>query len=621
LLALAAPVAGQDAEGQDLTRLSIEELSQVTVTSVSRRPQSLADAPASIHVITSDQIRRAGAASLPDVLRLAPNLQMARVDAREHAITARGFQSTIANKLLVLVDGRTVYSPLFSGVFWDAQDVIPEDIERIEIISGPGAATWGTNAVHGVINITTKRAEQTQGWLASAAFGNFERSASLRYGDTLGANGHFRAHARGLEIEDTQIPSGASAFDDWERGQIGFRADWLAGSQSFTAEAEGYTGSSGNRLFGGPVEFAGAHALARWSREDENGAGFQWLGYYERIDRDDDRLLQEEADIFDLSFQQTLPARRHTRKWGAGWRQAEDLSRPGQLFAFIPERRSLEWLHAFAQNQITLRTNLELTLGIRLERNDYTDWEFLPTARLAWGRRDAHTVWGAVSRAVRSPARLDREIFTPTSPPFIVGGGPGFDSEIAHVIELGYRAQPSSRVSFSATVFHQMYERLRSAEIAPPGSNTFVFIGNGIEGDISGVEAWGNLQANDRWRVSWGGLVLDKDLRLSRGSTDPVGPSNLGNDADYQAMLRSSHDLSADLDLDLSVRHVAELPLPEVPAYTAVDLRLGWAASDEVTVSLRLQNLFDEAHGEFGAAATRSEFERTAYLRVIWSER
>jgi iron complex outermembrane receptor protein len=609
----AALAACTVAHAKELVDLSIEELSNIVVTSVSRRPEPLSEAAASVYVITAEDIRRSGARTLPEALRLAPNLQVARIDTLTYAITARGFNSNIANKLLVLIDGRTVYSPLFSGVFWEAQDVLLEDVDRIEVISGPGAATWGVNAVNGVINVITRSAADTQGVLAVAGGGNTEGELALRYGGRLGGDGNFRIYAKGSTFENTMLPDGREVKDAFTRGQAGFRADWGGSVDQFTLLGNFYDGTTEDRPVLGDIDVSGRNLLARWSRQTVGGSDFEVQAYYDESERRDLRLLQDRSRVTDLQFKHGIPWGSHRVQWGAGYRHARQESDRGTVFTFIPSDRDLSWYYLFAQDQVHLREDLELTLGARLEHNSYTGWEVLPDARLAWKPAPAQLLWASVSRPVRAPARLDREIFLPPNPPFIAQGGPNFESERATVLELGYRAQPTSILSLSVTGFQHRYENLRSARLVPGG---FV-ISNEIEGEVTGIEAWGTLQATRTWRLALGGFLMDKDLRLKPGSNDPIGPSNLGNDPNYQVLLRSSLDLTPQHELDVQLRQVGGLPRPAVEAYTAVDLRVGWRVNRQAELSFVVQNLFDDKHGEFASDNRLSEFQRAAFLKLV----
>jgi len=606
-----------------LADLSLEELTQIEVTSVSRNPEPLADAPASIYVITNDDIRRAGVRTLPEALRLAPNLQVARVNASSYAISARGFNNSIGNKLLVLIDGRTVYTPLFSGVFWDQQDVMLEDIERIEVISGPGATLWGANAVNGVINVITRSAHHTQGALATVGGGNLDHGMALRYGGKFGADGSFRVYGKGFELENTERADGAPVFDQWKKSQVGFRADWGGLQRNFTVQGDAYRGKSEARPIGGSVEVSGANLLARWNERFASGSDFRLQAYYDRSDREDRTGFQGDVGTLDIEFQHGIPIGNHRVLWGGGYRRAHDTvpdTLPPLVIRFIPPSRTLTWENVFVQDQIKLTDKLELTLGVKLESNDYTGWETLPSARLGWKPTQNQLVWGAVSRAVRAPARLDRDfflVFPPLNFSFIMGG-PYFVSEVAKVFEIGYRAQPSPALSYSITAFHSRYDRLRSG-MPPPA-----FIENRIEGFSNGVEAWATFHASRAWRLSGGFSTLRQHLGVKPGSPDPTGPIALGNDPDHQWLLRSSFNMSTGHELDVIMRRVGSVPLqapaPPVPAYTAVDMRWGWKLRRDLELSLTLQNLFDDAHPEFNAAPGRSEFERSAFLKLLWRQ-
>ena len=618
MLALTLPAAAADARLlalHSLGDLSIEELAEVTVTSVSRRPQRLSEAAAAIYVIQGEDIRRSGAHTLPEALRLAPNLQVAALDARQYAITARGFSSNIANKLLVLIDGRTVYSPLFSGVFWDAQDLLLEDVDRIEVISGPGGVTWGTNAVNGIINIITRPAAGTLGTLAKAAAGSGEQLLAARYGGALGENTRWRLYAKSLRRERSELATPGTSFDAWHRSMVGLRGDWASGSDAAVIEAEAFRGASEDRPLYGAVSLNGAHLLARWSRRLGDGDDLEVQAYLDHTDRTDRFLLQDRADIADLEFKRRLAI--GSQQWvvGGGMRHARDNSDPGVLFAFIPAAQTQSWYTFCAQDQLRLAPTLELTLGARLERSPYSGWEALPSARIGWNFSERDLLWASLSRAVRSPARLDREIFFPATPPFFIAGGPSFDSEIANVAEIGYRGQPSAVFSWSMTGFVNDFDRLRSGQITPQGT---LVIDNLIAGQVRGIEAWAQWQAAANWRLDAGALWLDKNLHLKAGSNDPVGPGNLGDDARNQWSLRSLFNLSPRHELDIGVRHVGPLPAPAVGSYTAFDARLGWQINPRLDLSFIVRNALDPRHLEFDSGAASAELKRSALLELRW---
>ena len=620
LFTLTLPLAQAVSASHDIADLSLEELAGIQVTSVSRRAEPLSAAPASIYVISADAIRRSGASSLPEVLRLAPNLQVARIDATQYAISARGFNNAIGNKLLVLIDGRTVYTPFFSGVLWDQQDVMLADVERIEVISGPGATLWGANAVNGVINIITRSSADTQGLLAVVRAGNQERGAAVRHGAAWGEAGHVRLYARTNRPDNTETAAGNDVPDANERHQLGFRADWAGSANTFTLQGDTYRTRAEHRgfVFGifelTPIETSGANLLGRWTRRLDGGSDLRVQAYIDRTEREDALLYKPRITLADLELQHSLNMGEHKVVWGGGYRRSKDTIDPGVFFGFVPASRTLRWTNLFVQDALALSATLELTLGLKFEHNSYTGTETLPNLRLAWQPAAQQLVWGALSRAVRAPARLDRDIrLPPAGPPFIIAGGPEFVSEVANVLELGYRAQPSTEWSYSATAFLHDWRRLRSGQ-TPPNA----LVQNRIDGKTYGVEGWAAWQVMPALRLSAGVSTLQKDLRLQEGSTDPVGPPNLGDDPNHQWSLRAAFNPAEGHEVDLAVRRVASLPQASVPAYTAVDARYGWMVSREVELSLVGNNLFDSSHPEFGAAPARSEFGRSfmVWLRV-----
>jgi iron complex outermembrane receptor protein len=592
----------------ELIELSLEELANLTISSVSKRPEKLSNAAASVFVITAEDIRRSGATRLPEALRLAPNLLVARVDADRYAISARGFNTTSANKLQVLIDGRIAYTPLFSGVFWDVQDLMLEDIERIEVISGPGATTWGSNAVNGVINVITKPAAETQGTLLTAGAGNLEQGAALRHGGTAGADGHYRVYGKALNVEETQSESGGGAGDEWHKGQVGFRLDKPLNG-SLTLQGDAYDGKEG-QLTADTGDIRGLNLLSRWEHPLSDRSQLQLQAYYDRTERDQPGTFAETLDILDFELQHNIQlGERQSLVWGLGHRLAWDDVTNSALLAFLPAKKRLRWSNLFVQDEIRLQPDLRLTLGARLEDNSYTGLEFMPNARLAWSVTEQDLLWASLARAVRTPSRLDRDFFV-LVPQLPLVGGPDFDSETADSFELGYRGSRAGRFNYSLTAFYQDYDDLRALQ--PVGDGTFV-IGNGIKGEIYGLEAWGEIQATERWRLSAGALLRRDDLELKPGSLE----TSQGNDPSNQWLLRSSLDLGPRHEFDLTLRHVGKLSGSEVPAYTALDLRLGWKPAPDTELSLSAWNLLDEEHVEFGSGSTRSEVERSVYLELL----
>ena len=599
-----------------LADMSLEQLGTIEITSVSRQSESLADAAASIYVISREDIRRAAATSLPEALRLAPNLEVARVSARSWAISARGFNNSLGNKLLVLIDGRTVYTPLFSGVFWDQQEVALDDVDRIEVISGPGATLWGANAVNGVINVITRSAAQSQGVQVAAQAGSDRRVASARYGGKLGASGSFRVYARSSEIDATQAEAGNELPDAWSSRQFGFRADWGEPAAGFTFQGDRYDSHSQMRLLG-PIEVSGSNLLARWSTRLAGDDSIRVQAYYDRSERLDPVLFHDRMDVVDFEFLHALRRDRHSVLWGGGYRHARDRVEAGLLTSFIPGERTLQWSNLFMQDEIGLRENLRLTLGLKLDRNAYTGTELLPNVRLAWKPAANKLVWSSLSRAVRAPSRIDKEFFLPAQPPFLIAGGPDFVSETADVLELGYRAQPGTRTHLSVTMFYDHYDKLRSGEQQPNGSFQ---VQNGTAGHALGMEGWAEVQLRPRWRLSAGAVGLRQRFHTKPGSHDPDGAVDLGNDPSWQWSLRSSFDLTDALEFNLAARGVGELPAPRIPGYTTLDASLRWRPNRHLELAIVGRNLIGDGHIEFepGPLVTASAYQRSAAIDLLW---
>jgi iron complex outermembrane recepter protein len=613
--------AGVDPQAASkLAHLSIEELGNIEITSVSKRTELLSDAAASIYVITADDIRRSGATSVPEILRLAPNLQVARVDASQYAITARGFNSTTANKLLVLIDGRSVYTPLYSGVFWDVQDIMPESIERIEVISGPGGTLWGANAVNGVINIISKHSKDTTGTLLVAGAGNTERNAALRQGGKIGEDGSYRLYAKGFSRDDTTRTNGTSAQDSWNKKQVGFRADWQRSGDTFMLEGSAYDGSSDQAVYPDKT-FSGAHVIGRWNRSLGDRSSLEVQSYYDRTKRDYPGTFGEALDTWDIEVQHHFSwGTKHDIVWGGGYRLSRDDVTNSALLAFLPAQRNLVLANVFAQDTIAVADNLQLTLGGKLEHNSFTGMEFQPNARLAWKLPDQSLLWSALSRSVRTPSRIDAEFFAPGKPPFtFLVGNPDFQSEIQNTFEVGYRMQPKANASFSISAFYNTYDKLRSVEPGPP-----IMLVNKLKGNTYGIEMWGSYRVNDWWRLTAGYNYLNVDLRNEPDSRD-VSSAKARLDPSHQFSLRSSMNLASSLEFDLGLRSIGELPNPgvpgyttAVPGYTTVDARLGWRAAKDLEISLAGTNLAGPRHLEFVTSSTRSVVERSFYLGATW---
>ena len=589
---------------EDLRALSISQLADIDVSSVSKTTQPLSEAPAAIFVITHDMIARSGATTLPEMLRLAPNLQVYRKNAGDYAITARGLNGNsqaqnFSNKLLVLIDGRSVYTPLFSGVYWDMQDVLPEDIDRIEVISGPGATLWGANAVNGVINVITRAADQTQGLYASAQGGAFERAASLRYGGTLGESLSYRVYARANDIDATETSEQLAAGDDWHRLQGGFRVDWVPSpADKVTFQGDLYGGRRGQPGTA-DEEISGGNLLARWIHTATNGNALQIQTYVDHIAR---RTREGGGhfwvDTLDLDLQHTLSlGDDDTFVWGGDVRASRYHIVSAPPLVFDPARRTLWLASAFAQNTLSLTDRLDLTTGIKLEDDPYAGTSLLPDVLVAWQPRDNTMIWGSVSRAVRSPTPFDVDVKEYLGDLFYLSGNPDFRTEKLTAFELGTRVQATEAVAFSISGYYNLYDDLRSIEFSPGGLP--LLWGNKLEGDTYGVELWGSYRPFDWWKLSASVNLFGDDLRFEPGASQVLGTAQVGSDPREQASLGSSITLDDGITVDARLRHVGELPDPHVPGYTELNGRVGWYVRRNVQLSLIGENLLHRGHQEY----------------------
>jgi len=612
------PVAAQQMAQLDLSALSIEELANVEITSVSRRPEPLSQAAAAIFVITRDEIVRSGASSLPAALRLAPNLHVAQLNAGTYGISARGFNHSTgtSNKLQVLIDGRSVYTPLYSGVFWDAQDVLLEDIDRVEVISGPGGTLWGANAVNGVINVVTKSSRDTRGAFMSASVsdGGIERNFNARYGGDIGDHGTYRVYALGAVHRPTVVVAGPNVSDSGDKIQGGFRADWAMAENAFTLQGDIYSGDAEVPPGAAAIpEISGGNISGIWQRE-WGGTVLETQIYYANERRDPSNGIIAEVDTYNLDSQLSFATGRHALVVGGGYRITRDVFTPGPRTSFLnPADRTLNLGNIFAQGVITLSDALKLTLGMKFEHNSYTGWEYLPNVRLGWQISNASLLWGAISRTVRTPSRFDTDLFAPG-----LAGGPNFGTETLTAYEIGYRARPSASLSLSISSYYNVYDDLRTLEATTLAVFPLV-IANGMEGDAYGVEIWANYALTDWWQLSAGYNYLEKELSLRPGSRDVFGVLYAGNDPGYQFSLRSAMNPFPRITFDVSVRAVGALPSPAVPSYVEADARIAWQVSDEAELSLAGFNLLNDHHLEFvNVSVPRREIPRGVKAGLRW---
>jgi iron complex outermembrane receptor protein len=608
-----------------LKRLSLEQLLTVEVTSVSKRPEPLATAPSAIQVISGEDIRRSGATNLADALRLLSNLQVAQANSSQWAISARGFDNILADKLLVLIDGRTVYTPQYAGVYWDVQTPPLESIDRIEVISGPGGALWGANAVNGVINIVTKDASQTKGLYAQAGGGQgIPGFGELRYGGTLASALSYRAYVGGFQRGNTLLVNGGNPGDAWSMEQAGMRMDWSGGgggADHLTLQSDVNNGRPHPDGEGYPeVVTDGGNVLGRWTRTGSGGSGFQLQGYYDHTYRNLENGVIERLTTFDLDWQHRFRLGQPQQlEWGLGARLMHDDDDNLPLFAFVPASRWLHLYSAFLEDEIALDRRLRLTVGSKVEHNDYTGFEVQPDARVAFTPAEGHTLWAAVSRAVRTPARLDRDFTLLLSPtfPFIVPDD--FQSERLVAYEAGWRTATTSAFTTSLSLFYDVWSDIRS--VAPgtgPGGTPLRFE-NAVRGHSEGVEVAATWQATPAWRLRGGYTYLERYLYVAPGQQDQNHASGESDDPPHQVVLQSEADLPGGLEWDAVLRYVDALPSPFVPSSVGVDTRLGWRIAPHLEVAVAGQNLLNQSRMEFlPTSPSPRRILRTLYATLTW---
>jgi len=632
----------------ELKQMSLEQLSAQEVTSVSKKPQPYGRAPAAIQVITQDDIRRSGATTLPEALRLADNLIVAQKNSHDWAISARGFNTDLANKLLVLIDGRTVYTPLFSGVFWDRQDYLLEDIERIEVISGPGGTLWGANAVNGVINIITRRAQDSQGVYADAGLGTQVGLGGVRYGGMVTPTVPFRVYGKYADHDNEWLPDGREASDQWRMGQGGFRIDGgTAPRGAFTLQGDFYAGRE-HLGAGGIGEVSGGNVLGRWSRALSGDSDFSLQLYYDRTHLTSPvpaqvvggrtlapaGTLTDDLDTYDADFHHRFPVGdRHHLSWGLGYRFTHDDVGNTPALSFIPARLNQSLFSGFAQDEIALSTTLAFTAGTKLEHNAYTGLEVEPSARLQWSVTPRRLVWGAVSRAIRAPARVDRDerLGTPGLAPFVnnlLVGGADFASETVVAYEIGSRAQVGETMSISTSAHYSRYNDLRSTSLSAPDPVLRLpfplFFENNLEGHTYGVELTITNQLLDWWRLHTGYTFLGEDIHAKQGRSDFNNALNETADPHHQFALRSSMSVRKHVEIDAAFRWVDSFRFNNggtpgtVPSYGELNGRLGWSPTPRLEISLVAQNLLHERHLEYviSPPTPSEEIGRRAYVKA-----
>jgi len=633
-----------------LTQVSLEELGEIEVTTTSKQPVKASQTPAAIYVITQEDIRGSGATSIPEALRLAPGVEVARVDSNTWSLGVRGFGSALSRSVLVLIDGRTVYTPLFAGVYWQVQDTLLEDIERIEVIRGPGGTIWGANAVNAVINIITKNTKETYGTLVSSGGGNLDQGfVNFRYGSGNGHSFSYRVYGKAF-TRGPEFHSDGRQFDDWRMGQTGFRVDLDSNDRdTFTLQGDIYRGEAGQRLqitsYSPPymtnveqnAELAGGNLMARWKRVFSNRSDIQLQTYYDRTNRSQANFA-ESRDTFDIDFVNHLKLPwRQDFLWGLGTRLSSgNVTEVVPTVIFTPNHLTDKLYNAFIQDEIPIVSNrLSLTIGSKFLHNNYSGFEAQPSARLLWTPNPRQTFWGAVTRAVRTPSRVEEDLqltglFMSNPLTFYrVVGDRKFSSEKLIGYEVGYRSLIKPKFYVDIAAFYNNYTNLLSIEPGtpfsetspPPGHVVFpLYFRNGLLGNTSGFEISPDWTPTRWWRLRGSYSYLHIDLNQSSGSQDISTANSIqGSSPHHQVAIQSSFDLPKKLELDQSFRYVSALPAQQLGAYTTADVQFSWHATRSLSLSVVGQNLFQPHHAESGGdPGSLVGMRRSAYVKLTW---
>jgi Outer membrane receptor for ferrienterochelin and colicins len=606
-----------------LKQLSLQELMELEVVSVSKRLEKLREAASAIQVITQRDIRASGAKTVPEALRLAPNLQVAQVNASQWAISARGFNNVLANKLLVLIDGRTVYTPLYAGVFWDVQNLLLEDIDRIEVISGPGSTLWGANAVNGVINIITKNSKDTKGLYAEGAIGNtLPGLGSLRYGGRISNQLSYRIYGTGYKMGSMTDTSKQKLEDEWSMVQGGVRLDWEASEKDKVILQQNiYTGDPNPDGGDTSVKARGDNIVARWRHIISERADFQLQVYYDHTFRDFGNHFTEDLKTFDIDWQNRyLLGRGHTLTYGLNYRFMDHRVTNLELFAFQPAQKDLYRYSLFAQDEIMLiKDRLRLTAGAKVERNNYTGFEYQPNLRVTWNTAYGQTIWAAASRAVRTPARIDRDFLLYLAPNLpLIAGSDSFKAATLIAYEAGYRSRLLENLSVSLAAYYNDYDHIRTAEPGPPPFHIPITFANGVKGPSYGFELAATWQPFDWWNLRGGYTFLNKELKVKPDSKDINGASAESNDPRHQFLIQSAITIPGGLEFGTVLRYTDKLPQPFVSSYTGLDVRLGWQINKVLEIDVTGQHILDDEHLEFiPSSPSPRMIKRSIYGRII----
>ncbi len=641
-----ASASGQEARARALS--SLEQLVNQEVTSVSKREERASQAAAAVYVITAEDIRRSGATSIPEALRMAPGISVARSGASGWAVTSRGFNDEFASKMLVLIDGRSVYNPLFAGVYWDVQNVPLDTIDRIEIIRGPAGTVWGANAVSGVINIITKPAEATQDGRQETLIGNQDGMTSLRYGGKIGDKGYWRAYGMYQRWDEQYNLSGGGNEDDWKIAQGGFRADYDVNERdSLSMQSDYYEGDENfNRAIPSlatpfvtfddtNVALQGGNMMLRWERQISDSSRMHLKAYYDHTRRIRELIGNHEDRTYDVEFQHSFaPAQRHDVVWGLGYRMIDDNLDSSPYTYYADHSREMQLLSAFAQDKIALvEDELYLTLGSKFEHNSFTGFEYQPNARIAWLINKDTTLWAAISRAIRSPNRSsdDTNFIIGTVPGVgyvALSGDHGAESEELLAYEAGFRSRLSEHFAVDVTGYLNNYDNLISSVRGTPYVSTMfksptpyvilpLYPSNAVDGLVWGGEVTANWEIMDNWSMAASYSFLDMELD---GLTATSLVTKEGTTPQHQFNIRSYVNITENVEFDTLLYFNDNLPAEGIDAYTRLDVRLGWRPVDPVEVSIAGQNLLDDQHPEFSAFTynTPSQIGRAVYGKISW---
>jgi iron complex outermembrane receptor protein len=639
------PYAQEDLNiDNNVFELSLDSLLDIEVTSVSKSAEKISKAASAVYVITQEDIRRSGFTSIPEALRMAPGIHVAQMSSNQWAISARGFNRQFSNKLLVMMDGRTIYNPMFSGVLWDTKDTFIEDIDRIEVVRGPGGTLWGANAVNGVINIITKNAKDTIGSVAYMGTGNSEKGfVGIRTGTTTEDGKNYRIYAKHSDRENYTKASGGNGDDDWFMSRGGFRMDDDTDKQtSFTLQGDVYSGdrnatmvvpvaAGGTTTNEGGEFLTGANILARWVKTIDSNSEASLQTYIDIVDRDQP-LLHVSRTTYDIEMQhKTLLQDRNEVTWGAGFRHIAESIDDSTFLNYTPDRRNDSIFNTFIQDKITISPEkLFLTIGSKFEHNEYTGFEIQPNIRASWLIDKKQSAWAAISRAVRTPSRGEDGIIlkaTGTGSGFITQEGrTNLNSEELVAYELGYKIEPQNNISLDLSAFFNDYGSLRTYESGTPyvdGGDTIVplLADDRGYGESYGFEIAADWQIQKGWKLAGSYSFITVDLHKDSGSSDTLlnpdensTPRNLLN-------LRSYYSFSNQIELDNSVYFVDNVKKADTDAYIRFDTRIGWKPVNDIELSLVGQNLFDNKHKEYSKPlyGVVEEVPRTVYGKVTYS--